>query len=149
MNDWILNNWQIIIGVVATPLAWVLGGHKKQNVELKGVEIDNEVKDIDYASKIHELYEKILLRKDADISNITEQLKNTIEDAKEDRDYFRSEINPLREEVQKLRKEVESVNFRNGILTEAADSWEKKFNELQKEHDLLKKQFETYKKNNK
>jgi len=49
-------------------------------------------------------------------------------------------------EVQGLKKEVVELNFRNGIITEASQNWEKKFNDLQKEHDALKKAFDNLKK---
>lgn len=59
---------------------------------------------------------------------------------------YESQYNSVLIEVQGLRKEVVELNFRNGIITEASESWEKKFNDLQKEHDALKKAFEIYKK---
>lgn len=49
-------------------------------------------------------------------------------------------------EVSGLRKEVIELNFRNGIITEASENWEKKFNDLQKEHDQLKRAFDLLKK---
>jgi len=49
-------------------------------------------------------------------------------------------------DVQGLRKEVLELNVRNGIITEASENWEKKFNDLQKEHDALKKAFDNLKK---
>lgn len=149
MNDfsWIeILGGSTLFGTLTTFIGYIFGGRKKQSQELKGAEIDNEVKEVDYATKIHELYEKILERKQLEVTNLTEQLQKTISDAKEDREYFRSEINPLRKEVEELRQEVASVNLRNGILTEAAETWEGKFKELQKEHDQLKKAFDNLKK---
>ena len=59
---------------------------------------------------------------------------------------YESQYNAVMLEVSALRKEVIELNFRNGIITEASESWEQKFNDLQKEHDALKKAFENYKK---
>lgn len=59
---------------------------------------------------------------------------------------YETQYNAVLLEVQGLRKEVIELNFRNGIITEASESWEKKFNDLQKEHDSLKKAFDALKK---
>jgi len=98
---------------------------------------------------VRDLYESILLKKDAEISYLSEQVKSCILEAKEDREYFRNEINPLREELEKLRKQVSELDLRNAITKEVSDNWEKKFNDLQKEHDQLKTAFDKYKKLNK
>ena len=149
-----------LFGAVTTAVGYIFGGRKKQNQELKGVEIDNEVKEVEYAFKIHDLYEKIINRKDTDYNELGLQLKTAISDAKEDRQYFRSEINPLVEKVKILEqkileqgikieeqnKEIADLQLRNAITKEAAASWEKKFTDLQKEHDQLKKAFDALKK---
>jgi len=135
-----------IFGALTTAVGWLLGGRSKQKQELKSGVIDNEIKEIDYAEKVRDLYESILLKKDAEIKYLLDQ-------AKEDRDYFRTEINPLREEVQSLRKkaneqdkQIAELSLINAITKEAAESWETKFNDLQKEHDALKKSFDALKK---
>jgi chromosome segregation ATPase len=141
-------------------IVWLIKGRKLQHQEIKGGEIDVEVKEIDYAFKIHDLYEKIINRKDTDYNELGLQLKTAISDAKEDRQYFRGEINPLVEKVKILEqkileqgkkieeqdKEIADLQLRNAITKEAAASWEKKFNDLQKEHDQLKKAFDALKK---
>ena len=49
-------------------------------------------------------------------------------------------------EVEGLRKHVADLDLRNAITIEASQTWEKKFNDLQKEHDALKKAFDILKK---
>jgi len=149
-----------IFGALTTAVGWLLGGRSKQKEELKSSEIDNkmkeidnEMKEIDYAKKIRDLYEDIILKKDSEINHQSEQIKSILADAKEDREYFRGEISPLREELTSLRlkvneqdKQIAELSLINAITKEAADSWEKKFNDLQKEHDQLKKAFDALKK---
>jgi len=59
---------------------------------------------------------------------------------------YQTQYEAVLTEVSGLRKEVIELNFRNGIITEASENWEKKFNDLQKEHDALKKAFDNLKK---
>lgn len=49
-------------------------------------------------------------------------------------------------EVDGLRKHVADLDLRNAITIEASENWERKFNDLQKEHDSLKKAFDILKK---
>lgn len=142
-----------IFGAFTTSVGWLLGGKSKQKQELKSSEIDNEMKEIDYAKKIRDLYEDIILKKDAEITHQSEQIKSILSDAKEDREYFRSEMSPLRDELAALRlkvndqdKQIADLSLINAITKEAADSWEKKFNVLQKEYTSLKKAFDDIKK---
>jgi len=135
-----------IFGALTTAVGWLLGGRSKQKEELKSSEIDNEIKEVDYAGKVRDFYESLLVKRDSEIKYLLDQ-------AKEDRDYFRTEISPLREELQSLRlkvneqdKQIADLSLINAITKEAADSWEKKFNDLQKEHDALKKAFDNLKK---
>jgi len=141
-----------IFGALTTATGWFFGGRGKQKQELKSSSIDNEMKEIDYAKKIRDLYEDIILKKDAEIAHQSEQIKSILADAKEDREYFRSEISPLREELTALRlkvndqdRQIADLSLINAITKEAADSWENKFNVLQKEHDALKRAFDKLK----
>lgn len=49
-------------------------------------------------------------------------------------------------QVDILQKHVADLDLRNAITVEASENWEKKFNDLQKEHDSLKKAFDVLKK---
>lgn len=135
-----------LFGAVTASIGWLLGGRKKQSQELKSSEIDNEIKEVDYAGKVRDFYESLLVKRDSEIKYLLDQ-------AKEDRDYFRTEMSPLREELTALRlkvseqdKQIAELSLINAITKEAADSWEQKFNELQKEHDALKRAFDNLKK---
>lgn len=48
-------------------------------------------------------------------------------------------------QYEKLSKRLDDLEHINFELTETAKSWESKFRELHKQHELLKKQFEAYK----
>jgi endo-beta-N-acetylglucosaminidase D len=153
--EFVSEHWLTLLGggSITGLFGWIVYGRKNQKEELKSSVIDNEIKEIDYAEKVRDLYESILLKKEAEISYLSEQIKNALADAKEDREYFRSEINPLREELQSLRKksdeqerQIVDLSLINAITKEAADSWEAKFKTLEKEHDKLKKDFDTLRK---
>ncbi len=154
MIDFISQNWGVILGSgsVTGVVGWFFG-RDKQKIDLKSGTIDNEMKEIDYAKKIRDLYEDIILKKDAEIAHQSEQIKTILSDAKEDREYFRSEMSPLRDELQSLRlkvneqdKQIAELSLINAITKEAADSWELKFKTLEKEHDKLKKDFDILRK---
>jgi len=50
-----------------------------------------------------------------------------------------------KEQFDNLTNRLNALEVRNAVLTESAESWEKKFKSLEKQHDVLKKEFETYK----
>ena len=139
--EFISEHWITLLGggSITGLTGWFLGGRDKQKIDLKSGTIDNEIKEIDYAEKVRDLYESILLKKDAENKYILEQ-------AKEDRAYFREEMQSLRKKLEEQDRQITDLSLINAITKEAADSWEKKFNELQKEHDALKKAFDALKK---
>lgn len=126
-------------GTIILVIGWLLGGRQKATAELKKTNADATI-------TIQTMYQTFALQ-------------------------YEAQYNALILDVSSLRKEVIELNFRNGIIREASEVWEKKFNdlqiisdekinglqkesfereqkinELQKEHDALKKAFETLKK---
>lgn len=51
-----------------------------------------------------------------------------------------------KEQYEQLIERLNKLELRNAILLESSQEWEKKFRELEKNHDLLKKEFDNYKK---
>ena len=44
-----------------------------------------------------------------------------------------------------LTDRLNNLELRNAVLTESAETWESKFKDLYKQHELLKKEFDSYK----
>lgn len=62
---------------------------------------------------------------------------------------YQEQYNALQKTVEALRNQVSELDLRNAIIIEEADTWKKRFNDLQSLYDTLKKEFENYKKKHK
>lgn len=51
-----------------------------------------------------------------------------------------------KDQYDELITRLTKLELRNSILLESSQEWEKKFRELEKNHDLLKLEFDNYKK---
>lgn len=49
------------------------------------------------------------------------------------------------EQYDRLTDRLNNLELRNAVLTESAETWERKFKDLSKLYETLKKEFETYK----
>lgn len=115
-------------GTLLLVIGWLLGGKQKATVELKKTNADATI-------TIQGMFDTFALQ-------------------------YEKQYNAVLVQVDILQKQVIDLDLRNAILTEASESWEQKFKDLeiesnsrgeklvtlQKEHDNLKKAFDTLKK---
>ena len=134
---WLLENWVAIVSTISIPIAWVFGGKQAKKVELKN-------SNGDFLTKVQGIYDSL------------------VEDLKSDRDELRAcnveqtkDISELRNDVRSLQKQFNDLYLAYAKEVEASKYWKDKFNELEgkylqleKDHEALKKQFESYKKTN-
>jgi chromosome segregation ATPase len=134
---WLLENWVAVVSTLSIPIAWVFGGKQAKKVELKN-------SNGDFLTKVQNIYDGL------------------VEDLKADRDELRAcnveqskDIADLRNDVRSLQKQFNDLYLAYAKEVEASKYWKDKFNELEgkylqleKDHEALKKQFESYKKTN-
>jgi septation ring formation regulator EzrA len=136
--NWFLENWMAIVSTLSIPVAWVFGGKQAKKVELKN-------SNGDFLTKVQGIYDSL------------------VEDLKSDRDELRAcnveqskDIADLRNDVRSLQKQFNDLYLAYAKEVEASKYWKDKFDDLEgkylqleKDHEALKKQFESYKKTNK
>ena len=135
---WLLENWVAIVSTLSIPVAWVFGGKQAKKVELKN-------SNGDFLNKVQTIYDAL------------------VDDLKADRDELRAcnveqtkDIADLRNDVRSLQKQFNDLYLAYAKEVEASKYWKDKFDDLEgkylqleKDHEALKKQFESYKKSNK
>ena len=135
--NWFLENWMAIVSTITIPVAWVFGGKQAKKVELKN-------SNGDFLTKVQNIYDSL------------------VEDLKTDRDELRAcnveqsnDIAELRNDVRSLQKQFNDLYLAYAKEVEASKYWKDKFDDLEgkymqleKDHEALKKQFESYKKTN-
>ena len=135
---WLAENWVAIVSTISIPIAWIFGGKQAKKVEIKN-------SNGDFLSKVQNIYDGLV----EDLKSDREQLKscNIEQDQK---------INDLTNDVRSLQKQFNDLYMAYAKEVEASKYWKDKFNELEgkylvleKDHEALKKQFESYKKSNK
>lgn len=134
---WLLENWVAIISTISIPIAWVFGGKQAKKVELKN-------SNGDFLNKVQTIYDAL------------------VDDLKADRDELKAcnieqsnDIAELRNDVRNLQKQFNDLYLAYAKEVEASKYWKDKFDvlegkyiQLEKDHEALKKQFESYKKTN-
>jgi predicted nuclease with TOPRIM domain len=120
MINFFIENWQILIGVIATPVAWVFGGRMKQKTEA--------------------------------VSSMQDMYNGFLGDYKARMDEVIIEVNALRTHNKELQLQFNNIHLQYAKEVEQSQNWEKlhrelkdAYNKLQKDHDKLKRDFETYK----
>ena len=135
--NWFLENWMAIVSTISIPVAWVFGGKQAKKVEIKN-------SNGDFLTKVQNIYDAL------------------VEDLKTDRDELRAcnveqskDIADLRNDVRSLQKQFNDLYLAYAKEVEASKYWKDKFDvlegkyiQLEKDHEALKKQFESYKKSN-
>lgn len=135
--NFLIENWLAILGFLSAPLAWVFGGKQAKKVELKN-------SNGDFLTKVQGIYDSL------------------VEDLKADRDELRvcnveqsKDISDLRNDVRSLQKQFNDLYLAYAKEVEASKYWKDKFDvlegkyiQLEKDHEALKRQFESYKKTN-
>jgi hypothetical protein len=136
--NWFLENWMAIVSTISIPVAWVFGGKQAKKVELKN-------SNGDFLNKVQTIYDAL------------------VDDLKADRDELKAcnveqskDIADLRNDVRSLQKQFNDLYLAYAKEVEASKYWKDKFDvlegkyiQLEKDHEALKKQFESYKKSNK
>lgn len=136
--NWFLENWMAIVSTLSIPVAWVFGGKQAKKVELKN-------SNGDFLNKVQTIYDAL------------------VDDLKADRDELKAcnveqtkDIADLRNDVRNLQKQFNDLYLAYAKEVEASKYWKDKFDvlegkyiQLEKDHEALKKQFESYKKTNK
>ena len=136
--NWFLENWMAIVSTISIPVAWIFGGKQAKKVEIKN-------SNGDFLTKVQGIYDAL------------------VEDLKTDRDELKAcnieqskDISDLRDDVRNLQKQFNDLYLAYAKEVEASKYWKDKFDELEgkymqleKDHEALKKQFESYKKSNK
>lgn len=136
--NFLLENWLAIVSTVSIPIAWIFGGKQAKKVEVKN-------SNGDFLTKVQGIYDGL------------------VEDLKTDRDELKAcnveqskDIADLRNDVRSLQKQFNDLYLAYAKEVEASKYWKDKFDALElkyvileKDHEVLKKQFENYKKANK
>lgn len=136
--NWFLENWMAIVSTLSIPVAWVFGGKQAKKVEIKN-------SNGDFLNKVQTIYDAL------------------VDDLKADRDELKAcnveqskDIADLRNDVRSLQKQFNDLYLAYAKEVEASKYWKDKFDvlegkyiQLEKDHEALKKQFESYKKSNK
>lgn len=135
---WLLENWVAVVSTLSIPVAWVFGGKQAKKVELKN-------SNGDFLNKVQTIYDAL------------------VDDLKADRDELKAcnveqsnDIADLRNDVRSLQKQFNDLYLAYAKEVEASKYWKDKFDvlegkyiQLERDHEALKKQFESYKKSNK
>lgn len=156
--NWILENWQGLLGggSLTTIINYFLFGRKTKEKEFKKADIENESAEVDYAIKVKDLYETLLERANKEKDDLKMTYDLIAIDFKNEKDYFRNQIDELRKQSTEMQTQFNNIQLAYSKEVEQSQNWEKlhreltdKYNELSRDHEKLKKEFEQYKKNNK
>jgi septation ring formation regulator EzrA len=134
---WLLENWVAIVSTISIPIAWIFGGKQAKKVEIKN-------SNGDFLNKVQTIYDAL------------------VDDLKADRDELKAcnveqsnDIADLRNDVRSLQKQFNDLYLAYAKEVEASKYWKDKFDvlegkyiQLERDHEALKKQFESYKKTN-
>ncbi len=151
--NFLLENWLGLMGVLSAPIMWVLGGRQQKAKDLKKQDVEIETAEVDYAAKVRELYESL----NAKLLQENETLKSDkdaiIAEFKEEKDYFRSQIDELRKTSGDMQIQFNAMQLAYAKEVEQSQNWEKlhrelleKYNALKNLYDKLKEDFDKHKK---
>jgi chromosome segregation ATPase len=122
MIKWLAENWQ---GIVGAGTLTSLGNYFANRKNLKA----------DFLTKVENLY-----------SGLADELKS-------ERETLKEEVRQLREDCRNIQNQFNQVQLSYAKEVEQSQNWEKlhrelsdKYNALAKDHETLKKEFESYKK---
>jgi len=178
--NWLLDNWLTILGassVLGAPLAYIFGGRDAQKKQLKKDDVDIKSAEVDYASKISDLYEDMMNDIKTDRDSIQTEKENLVVAIKEEREYFRTQLDEVRKQCNSIQDTLNSVQLSWAREVEVSQNWEKlhrelsdkyanleakytsldkkyttvetEYDSLKKAHDKLKTDFDKYKKDHK
>lgn len=167
--EFISEHWITLLGggSITGFFGWVFYGRKNQNAEftskVQGI-YDNLVEDLkkdreelkEENTRIKKEHREdvVYFRNELDalrtLNSALQEQFNTINTAYvtevESSKKWERLYDELLKEVVGLRNQVSDFDLQKAFTQEVSDSWEKKFNDLQKEHNTLKKAFDILKK---
>jgi len=161
--NWLLDNWLTILGassVLGAPLAYIFGGRDAQKKQLKKDDVEIKVSEIDYTAKVSDLYESMMSDIKDDRNRLKEEKEQISATLKEEREYFRTQLDEVRASMSNLQHQVNEITLQYSKEVERSQTWEKlhrelgeRYSTLEKEYfelkdlyDKLKKDFEAHKK---
>jgi len=142
--NWLLDNWLTILGassVLGAPLAYIFGGRDAQKKQLKKDDVDIKSAEVDYASKISDLYEDMMNDIKTDRDSIQTEKENLVVAIKEEREYFRTQLDEVRKSVATTQDQLNNLQLAYGKEIERSQTWEKLHRELGERYDLLEKEY--------
>ena len=154
--NWFFDNWLTVLGassVLGAPLAYIFGGRDAQKKQLKKDDVEIKVSEIDYASKISDLYEGMMSDIKADRDTIKSEKDSLVINIKEEREYFRNQLDDVRKSVASTQDQLNNLQISYAREVEKSENWEKlhrelgdKYSLLEKDHEELKTLYEKLKK---
>lgn len=158
ITQWIVDNWAPLLGggSLTAIINYFLFGKTTKEKEFKKADVEIESAEIDYAVKVKDLYETLLERANKEKDDLKTSYDLIVIDFKNEKDYFRGQIDDLRKQASEMQIQFNTIQLAYAKEVEQSQNWEKlhreltdKYNELSRDHEKLKKEFEQYKKNNK
>jgi len=136
--NWILENWQGIIGggSISTIIVYIF---------------NRKTQKADFLTKVGGIYDKLVDTLTADREKLKEEVSE-----------FRQDFKMLRADYRSIQDQFNNINLAYAKEVERSQNWEKlhrelmekysdlekDYEELKKDHEKLKKEFELHKKNN-
>jgi len=143
-------DWTILLtllggGSITGVVGWFLGGKQAKKQELKKGDVEIESAEIDYAVKVRELYESLLVQANNDKDALKSDRDAIVLEFKSEREYFRTQIDELRKQASVMQEQFNNIQLAYAKEVEQSQNWEKlhrelkeQFNELEREHEELK-----------
>lgn len=151
--NFLVDNWLGLMGFLSAPIMWFLGGKQAKNQELKKGAVEIESAEVDYAVKVRELYESLNAKLFQENETLKSDKDAIITEFKEEKEYFRSQIDELRKQSVTMQEQFNSIQLAYAKEVELSQNWEKlhrelleKYNSLKGLYDKLKEDFDKYKK---
>jgi len=129
--EYLYENWQIILGIITTPVAWFFGGKSKQKT--------------DAVTSMQVIYDGFLEHFKSQMKEVVDEMA-LVKDRNHD---LQKQFNDL---YIQYSKELEASNNWKNLhdkMKKQYDILKGDYDALKKDHDKLKKDFDNYKKNNK
>jgi uncharacterized coiled-coil protein SlyX len=148
LSEWLNTNWMLLstVGASITGIVgWFLGGKKQKEQELKKGDVEIESAEVDYAIKVRELYESLLLQANSDKDALKLDKEIIVAEFKAEKEYFRNQIDTLRSQLGEIQNQFNMIQLAYAKEVEQSQNWEKlhreltdKYNALAKDHEELK-----------
>ena len=130
MIEFLQKNWEVIVGIAGTAIAWI-GGRELKRVEQKSREASA-------LSELQNVYDRYLEHDRKRMDEVLSRVKSLEAELIQ----MRSESIMQRKENLELQEQIRGWAMKYSTL-------EKKYTDLQNAHQKLKKEFENYKKKSK